>query len=141
MKLITIFILLTVIFNQVFAWDSSCNWDAQSLSDASQNLESAISELESAVSEYESACNSSYGYQKDDEYACGNFGYIKSNVDSQRSNVDSQRSNVDSANTSVSYSCGTCNSAYSLIQRLMKENEELKEEIKKLKSNNQPESS
>ena len=127
MKLITVFIFLTVIFNQVFAWDSSCNWDAQSLSDASQNLESAISELESAVSEYESACNSSYGYQKDDEYACGNFGYIKSNV-------DSQRSNVDSANTSVSYSCGTCNSAYSLIQRLMKENEELKEEIKKLKS-------
>ena len=44
MKLITVFIFLTVIFNQVFAWDSSCTWDAQSLSDASQNLESAISE-------------------------------------------------------------------------------------------------
>ena len=119
MKLITVFIFLTVIFNQVFAWNNSCDWDAQSLSDASRRLKSAISE-------YESACNSSYGYQKDDEYACGTFGYIKSEVDSQKSNLDRE-------NISVSYSCGTCDSANSLIQRLMKENEELKEEIKKLK--------
>ena len=111
MRLITVFIFLTVIVNQVFAWDRICTWDAQSLSNASQNLESAISE-------YESSCSSSYGYQKDDEDACGNFWYIKSNV-------DTEQYNLDLANISVSYSCGTCNSVNSLVRRLLKENGKL----------------
>jgi len=140
MKKITL--LLVIIFTFLFSttswgeWDEYCTSKARQLYRYSGDAESAKSELESAKSELESAC-SDWGYQKDDEYACGSYGYVRSNYDSAKSNFDSAVSEVEYAASSANRYCGGTNGAALknmtiYLQELLKENKKLKERIKNL---------
>lgn len=102
------------------AYDSSCSTDAGELESSAEDYESALSEFEDAESEvesaqssYDSACNSRWGYSRDDEGACGSFGYktneVKSAIDdfdSAKSELESAKSALESALSSISGSCG-----------------------------------
>ena len=103
-----------------FAYDSSCSSDAGDLERAAQEYDSALSEfedaeaeVESAKSSYDSACNSGWGYSRDDEGACGSYGYktneLRSALDeleSAESDLQSAQSTLEYALSSVSSSCG-----------------------------------
>lgn len=66
-----------------------------------KKLYRAADEFDSAKSNLESACNPYYGYNKDDESACGTYGY-------ERSGFESAASELEYALGKVSRFCGTC---------------------------------
>ena len=138
MKILFLFLILLflqpiLIFGE---WDEYCTSKARQLYRYSEDAESAKSELESAKSNLESAC-SDWGYQKDDEYACGSYGYVRSNYESAKSNFDSAVSEVEYAASSANRYCGgSGNSVIEKLERylkyLLEENKKLKEKIKTL---------
>ena len=87
---LTLFIFVTIatmLPRVSVAYEESCGMYAQF-------LWSAADEYESAKSSYESACSPYYGYSKDDESACGSYGYERSHYESARDELKSAIQNV-----------------------------------------------
>jgi hypothetical protein len=53
-----------------------------------KKLSYAADEFDSAKSNYESSCDPYYGFMKDDESACGPFGYERSSLESAASELE-----------------------------------------------------
>ncbi len=125
MKMLLIFIV--ILFLQPVL--SLADWDEYACTSKARNLYRLSQDAESAKSEFESAC-SDWGYQKDDEYACGSYGYVRTNYESAISDVEYAAS---SANR---YCGGTGNSMIKKLEQYIKylqeENKKLNEKIKAL---------
>jgi len=115
-------------------YSSMCGSYASDLENAARDYESAESKYKSAKSDFESAC-SSYGYLKNDEFACGQFGYVREDYRSAANRLKSAASQLQSAMNNVSLSCGVPGEDSMYIRALAKaakDNEELKKRVLKL---------
>ena len=91
-----------------------------------QMLWSAADSYESAKSSYKSACDPYYGYSKDDESACGRYGY-------ERSSYESAVSELESGLRNVALFCGPCDGILeTFIRESMKNRRKLEAEISQL---------
>lgn len=86
-----------------------------------QMLWSAASNYDSEKSKFKSACDSYYGYDKDEQSACGAYGY-------HTSSLKRAQSDVEDALSSVTLFCGS---------GLKKEIAALAAKIKKLEAENE----
>jgi hypothetical protein len=84
---------------------SLCAGEVSDLTSAANEYENQRNMYESAKSEYESACNPYYGYYRNNDSACGMYGYITQNRNSTRSYAESALSYVESALVSVRKAC------------------------------------
>lgn len=99
-----------------------------SCSHYARRLWRAADSYESAKSSFESACDPYIGYSKDDELACGAYGYEKSSYDAAKSELEDALNNVSNF-------CGTCDSILgTFIQAYKREVKKLESEINSLKN-------
>ena len=91
--------LLIILFLQPIL--SFAEWDEYFCTSKARSLYNLSQEAEYAKDQFESACNPSYGYQKDDEGACGSYGYVRSDYESAKSNFDIAVSDVEYAASSA----------------------------------------
>jgi flagellar motility protein MotE (MotC chaperone) len=100
-------------------------------------LWSAASEYESEKSQFKSACDPDYGYSKNDESACGAYGYLRSGY------IRAARSLQDALDN-VAIFCGPCDNiiraarsaADKELLGLKKELADMEEKLKKLEAEN-----
>ena len=99
-----------------------------------QTLSGAAEEYDSKRSTFKSACDPYTGYDKNDETACGEFGYL-------RTAVGRARRNLEDAINNVAQFCGTYESASRASRQecaaLKKENSVLQSKNKTLESENE----
>lgn len=119
-----IFAATIIPVRQSAAYDESCGMYAQF-------LWSAADQYESAKSSYESACSPYYGYSKNDEFACGPYGY-------ERSAYESAKEELESAISNVGISCGVSDAALHALRaayekRILELEAKLKESERRLK--------
>ena len=81
-----------------------CATNARLLMNASEEAESAQRGYKTAKSVYESAC-STYGYDRDNSYACGPYGYHRSSLDSAKRKLDSKAREVSDYVSRVNTGC------------------------------------
>ena len=111
-------------------YSDDCSRRARALRDAADSFDSQLSS-------YKSACDQYYGYSKNDENACGPYGYLTSSL-------KSAASELDDANDRVRRDCGTCDGIASaafrgsaqVVSELKKENADLKKRIAQLELEN-----
>ena len=120
--------LLIILFLQPIL--SFAEWDEYFCTSKARSLYNLSQEAEYAKDQFESACNPSYGYQKDDEGACGSYGYVRTNYENAKSDVEFAAS---SANR---YCGGTGDSKMKKLEQyikyLLEENKKSNEKIKTL---------
>ena len=114
--------MLSIFANQAYGeYSSSCSMFAQM-------LWSAADAFDSEKSNFDSACNRSYGYSKDDESACGSYGYARSGYDNAKRELEDAQSNVG-------LFCGTCDQFIRIMKsRSQKKLVEANSEISKLRA-------
>lgn len=102
-------------------YTDSCHYYAET-------LWSAAGRYELAKSSFEASCNPSFGYNKDNEILCGNFGF-------EREVYETAKRNLEDAINNVATYCGCCDGLLDLLTRKSeKEIKRLELEINKLKS-------
>jgi hypothetical protein len=89
-----------------------------------QFLWSSADTFESAKSQFNSACNRDYGYNKNDEGACGSYGY-------ERTSYENAKNEFEDARQNVSTFCEVCSDYVSILVRSKRKH---KNEIDHLKS-------
>ncbi|MFC1821399.1 hypothetical protein ACFL9T_01750 [Thermodesulfobacteriota bacterium] len=115
-------------------YTDSCGLYAQMLWSAADNYDSAKSSFDSAKDSYESACDPYYGYSKNDESACGSYGYERSSYDDARSELENAKSELEDALNNVALFCGPCDDILGSFMSESKKNiNKLKSEIDQLK--------
>ena len=115
-------------------YTDSCDLYAQMLWGAADSYDSAKSSYDSAKSNFESACDPYFGYSKNDESACGSYGYERGSYDNARSELEDAKSELEDALNNVALFCGTCDDILDLFMSRYKKNiNKLKSEIDQLK--------
>jgi|GEM_PF-4743419 len=112
-------------------YTDSCSLYAQMLWSAADEFESAKSDFESAKSSYESACSPSYGYSKDDESACGSYGYERTSYEGAKNELIEAKSNLEDALENVANFCGACDHIYGVVAKKLQNNERTIEKLNK----------
>jgi hypothetical protein len=100
-------------------------------------LWSASDNYESARSDYKSTCDPYFGYSKDDESACGSYGYA-------RTAYNDAKGELEDALHNVALFCGNCDqfmntalrASAKQAKRLQSEISSLRSKVKKLEAEN-----
>jgi hypothetical protein len=118
----------------------SCSMYAGNLQTESRNYDSALSKFKRAKDDFESAC-SSYGYARNDEFACGEFGYTREEYRNTADKLKRAAHALESAMNSISAFCGIPierameNEKYiRALFKAVRENEDLKKRLKELEN-------
>ncbi|MFZ3138684.1 MAG: hypothetical protein WA126_14985 [Thermodesulfovibrionales bacterium] len=108
--------IATLCTNAYAEYTDSCSMYAQM-------LWSAADDYDSKASQFKSACDFYYGYDKDEESACGAYGY-------HRSSLKRAQRELDDALSNVALFCGSCDHIFRAARHATdKENGALKKEI------------
>jgi len=107
---------------------------ASDLESTAYRYDSKKSDFDSAESNFESTCGS-YGYSRGNEFACGQFGYIREEYRRAADELENAASQLKSVISDVALFCGMPDENPNYLRDLVKaakENEELKKRVLQL---------